>query len=127
MEEKTDKRKKNEKKRSGLPTHMGLIFRIVAGGYLVYLAYSIYSGSGEVQGAEKIAFVAAIALFSVIGLWVIVSSLRAMQRGEYEGGVGDPRKDAGKTVKTQEEEKTGRIRFGEPETIPREKEDQHET
>lgn len=113
-----DKQKNSKKKRSGLPTHMGLVFRTVAGGYLVYLAYSIYSGSGEIQGAEKIAFTAAIILFALVGAVVIFSSLRAMQRGEYEGGAGDPGK---KSVSVEEEEeaaKPDRIRFGEIETLP---------
>ena len=108
--------KNNKKKRSGLPTQMGLIFRMAAGGYLMYLAYNIYNSSGEVQGMEKIAFAASIVLFGVIGVVVIVQSLRAMQRGEYEGGAGDHRKDS---VSSEEEAaKPDRIKFGEPETMP---------
>ncbi len=113
-----EQNKKNKKKRSGLPTHMGLIFRMVAGGYLVYLAYSIYNSSGEVQGAEKIAFAASVILFGVIGAVVVFQSLRAMQRGEYEGGAGDHRKDEESGGEEKETAKPERIRFGEPETMP---------
>ncbi len=113
-----EQNKNNKKKRSGLPTHMGLIFRMVAGGYLVYLAYSIYNSSGEVQGAEKIAFAASVILFGVIGAVVVFQSLRAMQRGEYEGGAGDHRKDEESGGEEKETAKPERIRFGEPETMP---------
>lgn len=114
-----ENREKNKKKRSGLPTHMGLIFRIVAGAYLIYLAYSIYTGSGNIEGGEKIAFIAAIAIFLVVGAAVVFTSLRAMQRGEYEGGAADPKKN-GDREQEKGEEVSGekRIRFGEPETVP---------
>lgn len=118
-----DNQKNNKKGRSGLPTHMGLVFRTVAGGYLLYLAYSIYSSADEIQGAEKIAFTGAIILFAVIGAVIIFSSLRAMQRGEYEGGAGDHRKDEESAGEEKKEEKPERIRFGEPETMPEKEEE----
>ncbi len=118
--------KKTKKGRSGLPTQMGLTFRIIAGAYLMYLAYSIYTGSGEIVGAEKIAFIGAIVIFVAVGAYIIVTSLRAMQRGEYEGGAADHRKDAeeeeaDENVKTSV---TDRIRFGEEETLPEKKEEE---
>lgn len=114
-----EENKKSGKKRSGLPTRMGLLFRIAAGAYLMYLAYSIYTGSGNMEGAEKIAFVAAIVIFAVVGAVIIVASLRAMQRGEYEGGTADPGKNADMTKEKKEEvTEEKRIRFGEPETMP---------
>lgn len=119
-----ENQKKNKKKRSGLPTRMGLMFRIAAGAYLMYLAYSIYTGSGNMEGAEKIAFVAAIVIFAIVGAVIIVTSLRALQRGEYEGGAADPGKDKDLTQEKKEEvsgEK--RIRFGEPQTMPEKADD----
>lgn len=114
-----EENKKTKKGRSGLPTQMGLIFRIAAGAYLIYLAYSIYTGSGNIEGGEKIAFIAAIAVFLVVGAGVVFTSLRAMQRGEYEGGAADPRKNGDKEQEKKEEASSEqRIRFGEPETVP---------
>ena len=106
--------KKEKKRRSGLPTQMGLIFRIVAGGYLIYLAYSIYTGSGSIEGGEKIAFIAAIVIFVIVGAVIVLQSLRAMQRGEYVGGAAD----SGKNEDQSEEKKNEvsgeqRIRFGD--------------
>ena len=113
-------KKKVKKRKSGLPTHMGLIFRIVAGAYLIYLAYSIYTGSGNVEGGEKIAFIASIVIFVIVGAGIVLTSLRALQRGEYEGGAADPGK-GGDRKEEKKEEVSGeqRIRFGEPETVPK--------
>ena len=118
-----DGKKKNKKERSGLPTQMGLIFRMVAGGYLIYLAYSIYNGSGKMQGTEKFVFVGVIILFAVVGSGVVISSLRAMQRGEYEGGAGDHRKESESAKEEKKAAKPERIRFGEPETMPEKEEE----
>lgn len=106
-------RKENRKKKGALPTQMGLLFRAIAGAYLMYIAYHIYGSAENVTGAEKIAFVAAIAVFAIVGAAVVVSSLRSMQRGEYEGGAGDDRKE----IEEGKEEASGkkRIRFGEEE------------
>lgn len=114
--------KKDKKKKSSLPTQMNLVIRIVAGGYLCYLAYNIYGTSGEVQGAEKIIFPVVTVLFAVIGAVIIVSALRAMQRGEYVGGARDTGGKNGeeKAVKEEAKAEPDRIRFGEPETLPRE-------
>lgn len=108
-----DDRKKNKKRQGGLPTQMGLVFRMAAGAYLLYLAYSIYSGAGNVTGVERGAFIAAITVFAIVGAIVVISSLRAMQRGEYEGGEGDYRKEIEKEKEEISEIK--RIRFGEKE------------
>ena len=116
-------KKKSKKGRSGLPTQMGLIFRTVAGAYLMYLAYSIYTGSDSIEGGEKIVFIAAIFIFVLIGAVIVFSSLRALQRGEYEGGAGDHRKENEVKEGKEEVSESGRIRFGEPETIPEKKEE----
>ncbi len=108
-----DDRKKNKKKQGSLPTQMGLLFRTIAGAYLMYLAYSIYGSAENVVGVEKIAFVAAIAVFAIVGAAVVISSLRSMQRGEYEGGAGDHGKETEEDSKATSERK--RIRFGEEE------------
>lgn len=118
-------RKENKKGRRGLPTQMNLVIRIVAGVYLLYLAYSIYNSQSEVQGAEKFVFLAAMILFVVVGAVIAGTSLRAMQRGEYAGGAGDPGRER-EEEKDAAEENAGqrRIRFGEPETLPERKQEE---
>lgn len=115
--------KKDKKPGSGLPTQMNLVIRIVAGGYLLYLVYSMYKSFGEAQGAEKFIFPAIAVLFAVIGAVIIVSALRAMVRGEYVGGAKDPAGKDGEEEAVEEKvkEEPTRIRFGEPDTLPEEK------
>lgn len=111
----------NKKRRRGLPTQMNLIVHILAGAYLLYLAYSIFNSSGEMNGVVNIIF---SLIFCVVGAVLIISAARSLQRGEYVGGAADTEKEnGGVSGKRGEEEKSdspGRIRFGEPETLPEE-------
>lgn len=84
-----DDKKENKKRKRGLPTQMNLLVRIVAGVYLLYLAYSIYGSLQEIQGMEKFIFLMAIVLFGSIGAAVVFFSLRSMTKGEYAGGAAD--------------------------------------
>lgn len=84
-----DDKKENKKRKRGLPTQMNLVIRIVAGVYLLYLAYSIYGSLQEIQGMEKFIFLTAIVLFGAIGAAVVFFSLRSMTKGEYAGGAAD--------------------------------------
>lgn len=113
--------KKDKKQRSSLPTQMNLVIRIVAGIYLLYLAYSIYGNVGEAEDVGRVVFPLAMLLFVAIGVVIIVFSLRAMQRGEYVGGARDT--GQGTEQKTSPEEgktEPDRIRFGEQKAAPEE-------
>ena len=114
---------KKKKKRSGLSSPMNLMIHMAAGAYLIYLAYNIYSGVGAAEGNEKIVMPLAVVLFGVIGAVIIFSALRSLMKGEYQGGAGDPGKDAKEEEMEEKTVETGRIRFGEIETI-QEKEEQ---
>lgn len=81
--------RKDKKRQRGLPTQMNLVIRIVAGVYLLYLAYSIFGSLSEAQGMEKVLFAAIVLLFAVIGAAVAFFSLRSISRGEYAGGSAD--------------------------------------
>lgn len=109
----------NKKRQRGLPTQMNLIIHIVVGVYLLYLAYSVFNSDGEVNRIVMIAF---SLIFCIVGVVLITSSVRSLQRGEYEGGAADTeRENGGERGKRTENEETGspgRIRFGEPETLP---------
>lgn len=85
-----DNRKKNETSKRQLPNKTKLIIHIVIGGYLVYLAHSIFNNMDGTQGAVTIIFPV---LFCIVGAALIFSSLRSLKRGEYEGGPADPEKE----------------------------------
>lgn len=112
-------KKKNSGRRSGLPTQMNLVIRILAGAYLLYLAYSIYHNTGGMDRSVAIIFAV---LFCITGGALAVFSARSLQRGEYEGGKADTEKENGEENKERtkkgESDPSGRIRFGEPETLP---------
>ena len=60
---------------------MSYLIRIVAGGYLIYLAYKLFQGSiitGEMTGGKKALGIAACLLFVVAGAFFVVTSLRRL-------------------------------------------------
>lgn len=91
----------NRKGQRGLPTQMNLVIRTVAGVYLLYLAYNIYGGLGEAQGAEKVLFAGIALLFVAIGAAVAFFSLRSMTKGEYAGGAADTGREEEKTAEEE--------------------------
>lgn len=73
------------KKKSLTATSLGL--RIVVGGYILYLAYSLIP---TIQNApdlkELIFFIIVVTLFTCVGVGVIIFSLKALIKGEYDKG-----------------------------------------
>ncbi len=58
---------------------MSYLIRIIAGGYLIYLAYKLFQGSimtGEMTGGKKVLGIAACLLFLVAGAFFVITSLR---------------------------------------------------
>lgn len=109
-----DARKEEKKGRRRLPTQMNLVIRIAAGVYLLYLAYSIFGTQAQMQGVERVVFIGALILFTVIGGVIIISSLRALQRGEYSGGAADTEENKKEEPEENKKTQQERIRFEEP-------------
>ena len=99
MDNKKNSENNNKKNNRRLPGRTNLVIHIVLGVYLLYLAYSIFNNPGEANRAVIMIFPV---LFCIIGAGLIFSSLRSLQRGEYEGGAADPEKNSGKN---EEEDK----------------------
>ncbi len=60
---------------------MSYLIRIVAGGYLIYLAYKLFQGgiiTGEMTGGKKALGIVACLLFVVAGAFFVVTSLRRL-------------------------------------------------
>ena len=119
-----DNKKENKKRQRVLPTQMNLIIHIVAGGYLLYLAYSIYMEIGTAAGGKKIGLGLAIIVFVAVGATVAFSALRSLKRGEYRGGAADPDGGDGENgtegteENTEKEPTQQRIHFDETDVIP---------
>lgn len=116
-------KKENKRRQRSLPTQMSLVIRIAAGIYLLYLTYSIYNAQTQMQGIERGVFIAVMVLFAAIGGTIIVTSLRALQRGEYVGGRADIGENKKKEAEENKKTEQKRIRFEEPMEI-REKEEE---
>lgn len=56
------------------------IFRFLAGGYVLYLAFQLFQGLPELTGAERIYIPIAIVVFVLAGLGIIVLTIRDMKR-----------------------------------------------
>ena len=80
---------KNKKK--PLLPKSSLIIRLVAGMYLIYLAYELGMGlldaTGEGAPAPLVIF--AVVAFAVVGLFISITSGRAFLKGEFQGGIMD--------------------------------------
>lgn len=105
------KEKKGNNKEGRLPSRTALIFRAVAGGYVIYLAYAIVKDLSHVSQKEYIIFVAFAALFVIGGLAFIATSLKALKEGRYQNGVADVHKE--EENGEQKEVPRKRIEFGD--------------
>ncbi|MBE5927788.1 MAG: hypothetical protein E7267_00200 [Lachnospiraceae bacterium] len=84
----------NEKKKYYYSKNM-LFIRMLIGGYLVYLAYSLIES--YISNADKVSnssmpvpvLIIASIIFMAVGLAVAIISLKGIIKGEYKGGKAD--------------------------------------
>ena len=72
-----------------LTTKSSLVIRLVAGMYLMYLAYQLFIGLNTSDGAPIAVVIGAAVIFAVCGVILVVFSGRAFLKGEYQGGIMD--------------------------------------
>lgn len=80
-----------ENGRKNYPSKISLILRIVVSAYLLYLAWGLRGAPASHTGTQKLFFIAAIAVFAIVGAVLGGFSLRAYIKGEYDqpGGESD--------------------------------------
>ncbi len=81
--------KQEKKKKQSLPTKGMLSIRVLAGGYLIYSAYELFTGLEGAGTRDLIIFIIAAILFTVAGIILAIISVKAMMEGKYVGGSGD--------------------------------------
>jgi len=99
-----------------LPTKFMLFVRIAAGAYVAYAGFSAKAGLATMAGAEKAFLTAAVVAFPIIGLFLIIQSVRALKMGKYVDGA----MDAGRTAEagnTEGIEHPNRITFSDEDDI----------
>ena len=65
------------------PAQITVMLRLVAGGYLVYLAYGLFQEYLKPVGGGELLQIGAAALFAVVGAVLAAWSLRKLIKGEY--------------------------------------------
>lgn len=72
---------------------VSLMLRIVVSVYLLYLAWSLRGAPASYTGAERLVFIAAIIIFTVVGVALGGVSLRAYLKEEQDQPKDDERPD----------------------------------
>lgn len=85
-------------------TKVGLTLRIVVAAYVLYLAYGLIEGFGDVSGNDKILIGAAIAVFLVAGGAILIISAKKLIRKEYRDAE-ESAEGTESSESTQDEEK----------------------
>ena len=79
------------KKNKPLLPKSSLIIRLVAGMYLIYLAYELGMGllDATAEGAPTPLIIFAVVAFAGVGLIITITSGKAFLTGEFQGGIMD--------------------------------------
>lgn len=67
-----------------------MIFRAIAGAYLLYLAYNLLKGFSTAGSGERWMIVIAAVIFLAVALWLLITTGKKFLYGEYKGGAKDP-------------------------------------
>lgn len=73
-----------KEKKKNYPSKISLLLRIVVSAYLLYLAWGLRDAPGSHTGAERLLFIAAMILFTVVGVVLGGLSIKAFLKGEYD-------------------------------------------
>ncbi len=67
-----------------------MIFRGIAGAYLLYLAYNLLKGFSAAGSGERWMIVIAAVIFLAVAIWLLITTGKKFLYGEYKGGAKDP-------------------------------------
>ncbi len=73
-----------EEKKKSYPSKISLILRVVVSAYLLYLVWGLRDAPGNHTGAERLLFIAAMILFTVVAVLLGGLSIKAFLKGEYD-------------------------------------------
>ena len=76
-----------------LSSKSALIVRLIAGMYLIYLAYELLMGMNEAQGAPVAVSIGAAVIFLVCGVFFVIMNGRDFLKGNFKGGIMDVAED----------------------------------
>lgn len=77
---------KDKKKNTALPAKVSLIIRLFAAVYLLYLVVSLRDVGSRYEGMELVFYVAAMAVFGIVGITIGILSAKDLLQGRYIDG-----------------------------------------
>lgn len=77
---------KDKKKNTALPAKVSLIIRLFAAVYLLYLVVSLRDVGSRYEGVELVFYVAAMAVFGIVGIAIGFLSAKDLLQGRYIDG-----------------------------------------
>ena len=76
-----------------------LTIRVIVGAYLLYIDYQIFGDVMAREGVSRYVMLAIMAVFAVVGVLLIIMSIRSLAGGDYdEAGYSGPQEDEEQTV-----------------------------
>lgn len=94
------------KKKILTPTSLGI--RILIGGYLLYLAYTLIPAIQQAPDTKELVFwVAIVAVFSLVGGLAVIFSAKSLLKGEFDKG--DTNEEEAKKSLMEENNKKDKI------------------
>lgn len=73
-----------DKQKKSYPSKVSLMLRIVVSAYLLYLVWGLRDAPASHTGAERLLFIAAMIVFTVVAVLLGGFSLKAYLKGEYD-------------------------------------------
>ena len=89
-----------KEKKKPLNSKSTLVIRLIAGMYLMYLAYELFMGLNAADGAPVGVSIVSAVGFAICGLILVIFSGKDFLKGNYEGGIMD-------ISRNEEEKKAG--------------------
>lgn len=74
----------SENHKKGGDTKVGLSLRVLVSAYVLYLAYGLIRGFGDVTGNDRIFIAIAIVVFVAAGGAILILSVKKLIKKEYE-------------------------------------------
>lgn len=82
--ETADQEPQKKRYRGMTSTKNGLTVRALIGAFLLYYAYSIASDITSTSAGQRAPLYAFIAIFAIVGIWVIADSIKRLIKKEYD-------------------------------------------
>lgn len=81
-----------------------ILFYSLAGAYLIYLAFSMAKGLGDVTGAERVVIIIAAVVFAVVGVGIVCWEIRKVIKQAKNASMEGPKEEPAQAESKQQAE-----------------------